>query len=391
MARALAETCVKILSVFGTRPEVIKMAPVLRALAREPGVESIACATGQHRELLDQTAAELGVRPDIDLALMRPDQTPNQVVATAVAALDTVMAREAPDRVLVHGDTTTAMAAAVAAFHRRIPVGHVEAGLRTHDLAQPFPEEFNRRVVDIVADLLWAPTLEAAENLHAEAAAGRVFVTGNTVVDALDLAAERLAVDPRPRAALARALPSLDPARRLVLVTAHRRENFGQGLDAICTAVEQLARRPDVEVIFPVHLNPNVRETVARRLAAAEHVRLIDPLGYLTFVALMQRAALVLTDSGGVQEEAPALGKPVIVMRQATERPEALRAGAARLAGPNAEAIVREAARILDGGAPVAAAAGLYGDGHAARRIVDSIMGRPVTPFAPPAPADLAA
>ncbi|MBI1199550.1 MAG: UDP-N-acetylglucosamine 2-epimerase (non-hydrolyzing) [Phenylobacterium sp.] len=381
----------KILSVFGTRPEVIKMAPVLRALAREPGVESVACATGQHRELLDQTAAELGVRPDIDLALMRPDQTLNGVTAAAIEALDAVMARVEPDRVLVHGDTTTAMAAAVAAFHRHIPVGHVEAGLRTGDLDQPFPEEFNRRVVDMAANLLWAPTEEAADNLRAERLAGRILVTGNTVLDALELAGERLAADPAPGAELARALPGLDPAKRLVLVTAHRRENFGDGLDEICAALIQLASRPDVEVVYPVHLNPHVRAQVMGRLRGLDQIRLIEPLGYLAFVALMRRAALVLTDSGGVQEEAPALGRPVLVMRDATERPEALRAGAARLVGARAEVIVREAGRLLDGEVHAVAAPNLYGDGAAAERIVDSIMGRPVKPFVAAQASTLAA
>lgn len=363
------------------------MAPVVQALGREPGLTSLVCVTGQHREMLDQVLRLFELDPDFDLGLMARNQGLNSLAGGALVALDAVLAEVRPDRVLVHGDTTTAMAAALAAFHRRIPVGHVEAGLRTYDLSQPFPEELNRRVVDLACDLLFAPTPTARANLRAERLEGRVLVTGNTVIDALQAVQQRLDAAPELCAALDAALPSFDPARRIVLVTGHRRESFGEGFRAICAALADLAGRKDVEIVYPVHLNPNVMAPVTEALAGRPNVHLLPPLDYLPFQRLLQRAHLVLTDSGGVQEEAPALGKPVLVLREVTERPEAVEAGTVQLVGTAREAIVRAASRLLDDDAAYAAYGARinpYGDGKASRRIVDCICGRPVLEFSPP-------
>lgn len=362
------------------------MAPLVRALGRTPEITSLVCVTGQHREMLDQVLRLFDISPDFDLGLMAHNQGLNGLAGTALPALDAVLAEVAPDRVLVHGDTTTAMAAALAAFHRRIPVGHVEAGLRTYHLDQPFPEEMNRRVVDLVSDLLFAPTDRARANLAGERLAGRVVVTGNTVIDALAETQARIEADPALRAALDAALPALDPARRLVLVTGHRRENFGAGFRSICAALGEIARRDDVEIVYPVHLNPNVKGPVSEALGGRANVHLVPPLDYLPFNRLMQRAYLVLTDSGGVQEEAPALGKPVLVMRDVTERPEAVEAGTVLLVGTARAAIVAAVTRLLDDPKAHAAYANRvnpYGDGHACRRIIDCICGRPVQEFSP--------
>lgn len=362
------------------------MAPLVRALGRTPEITSLVCVTGQHREMLDQVLRLFDIRPDFDLGLMAHNQGLNGLAGTALCALDGVLAEVAPDRVLVHGDTTTAMAAALAAFHRRIPVGHVEAGLRTYHLDQPFPEEMNRRVVDLVSDLLFAPTERARANLSAERLAGRAVVTGNTVIDALTETQARMEADPALRAALDAALPMLDPARRLVLVTGHRRENFGAGFRSICEALGEIARRDDVEIVYPVHLNPNVKGPVTDALGGRANVHLVPPLDYLPFQRLMQRAHLVLTDSGGVQEEAPALGKPVLVMREVTERPEAVDAGTVLLVGTGRAAIVAAVSRLLDdpqAHAAYASRVNPYGDGQACRRIIDCICGRPVQEFSP--------
>lgn len=362
------------------------MAPVVQALARESAIQSLVCVTGQHREMLDQVLRLFDLTPDFDLGLMSHNQGLNRLAGGALCALDSVLEDVKPDRVLVHGDTTTAMAAALAAFHRRIPVGHVEAGLRTYHLGQPFPEEMNRRVADLCSDLLFAPTPGSRDNLLSEQLEGQVFVTGNTVIDALQSVQRRLDADPDLRAALDAELPPLDPRRPILLVTGHRRENFGEGFRNICEALDQIADRGDVEIVYPVHLNPNVKGPVTEALAGRPNVHLVPPLDYLPFQRLMQRSHIVLTDSGGVQEEAPALGKPVLVMREMTERPEAVHSGTVQLVGTSRAAIVNAVSRLLDDPVAYAAYAGRinpYGDGQACRRIVDCICGRPMQEFSP--------
>lgn len=375
----------KILSVFGTRPEAIKMAPVIKALDATPGLESVVCVSGQHRSMLEQMLDIFDIQPRYDLALMTANQTLNGLASRLIFSLDDVLAEEKPDRILVHGDTTTACAAALAAFHRRIPIGHVEAGLRTGDLSRPWPEEMNRRVVDVMSDLMFAPTHSAKANLLAESLQGRIIVTGNTVVDALYMTVARIDADATLRAKLDDALPKLDDARPIVLVTGHRRESFGDGFASICKALDELARGTDVQIVYPIHLNPNVREPARALIGNMPHVHLIEPLDYLAFVRLMQRATIVLTDSGGVQEEAPALGKPVLVMREVTERPEALEAGAVRLVGTRTETIVQGVRALLiehrarfTSRRPISP----YGDGRAAERIAAAISGRPFDEFA---------
>lgn len=361
------------------------MAPVVLRLAAEPGVESVVCTTGQHRQMLDQMLSAFGITPDIDLGLMTEGQSLNALSGQILTRVDAVLEQVKPDRVLVHGDTATAMAAALAAFQRRIPVGHVEAGLRTYDLQKPWPEEMNRRFVDVVSDLMFAPTEGSALNLAGERLQGRVVVTGNTVIDALHQAQVILAGDAGLRGRIDRDLPAFDPAKRLILVTGHRRESFGGGFQDICSALLRLAARDDVEIVYPVHLNPNVREPVHQLLGGRSNVHLIPPQDYFPFVRLMQRADVILTDSGGVQEEAPALGKPVLVMRDVTERPEAVEAGVAELVGTDPDRIVAATKRVLNDEAVrlrFARSRSPYGDGFAADRIVASLMGRPFEPFA---------
>lgn len=376
----------RVLTVFGTRPEAIKLAPVIAALDADPGIDSRICITGQHREMLDQVLDVFGIVPDHDLALMTPGQSLNGLTSRMLGALDRVLEAESPDRLIVHGDTTSAMAAAVAAFHRQIPVAHVEAGLRTGDLKRPWPEEMNRRCIDAISDLLFAPTPLARDNLVAENLASRqILVTGNTVIDALHLAKARLsAPDGMPELEMLRGLAR--PGEHLVLVTGHRRESFGQGFENICTALARLADREDVRVVYPVHLNPHVHELVHARLGSHERVHLIEPLDYLPFVWLLDRAHLVLTDSGGVQEEAPTLGTPVLVMREVTERPEAVAAGTARLVGTNPDTIVQAATRILDDPVEhsrIARIANPYGDGFASSRILATLKALPAQEFEP--------
>jgi UDP-N-acetylglucosamine 2-epimerase (non-hydrolysing) len=376
----------KILSIFGTRPEAIKMAPLIKQLAVTPGVQSVVCTTGQHRSMLDQVMGLFDLHADHDLDVMVANQTLNGLSRRLLERLDPVLDTFKPDRILVHGDTTTAMVSALAAFHRGIAVGHVEAGLRTGNMRQPWPEEMNRRVVDVVSDLMCAPTAQSRANLLAENLGGRSFVTGNTVIDALGLMANRLATDQALRDSVDARLPALDPARRMLLVTGHRRENFGDGFESICGALADLAQRDDIEIVYPVHLNPNVQAPVHAALGRLPRVHLIEPLDYLGFIRLMQRAHVILTDSGGVQEEAPSLGKPVLVMREVTERPEALAAGVVRLVGTSRTRIVDTVNALFDD--PVlwrsfSQVCNPYGDGRASERIVAALLGEEVAEFVP--------
>ncbi|CAN7552273.1 non-hydrolyzing UDP-N-acetylglucosamine 2-epimerase [Pseudomonas brassicacearum] len=375
---------IKILSIFGTRPEAIKMAPLVKALAAEPGIESLICVTGQHQSMLKQVLDLFDLKADFTLDVMTPHQTLNSLTAALYAAIDPVLEQTRPDRVLVHGDTTSAMVASMAAFHRRIPVGHVEAGLRTGDIYSPWPEEMNRRCIDLSADLLFAPTEQSRDNLLGERLQGRCLVTGNTVIDALQLTARRINDDARLRDELDQQFPYLQTGRKLLLVTGHRRENFGEGFLDICKALRHLAQRPDIQIVYPVHLNPNVLGPVTEQLGDLLNVHLIKPLDYLAFVRLMQHAYVILTDSGGVQEEAPSLGKPVLVMRDVTERPEAVAAGTVRLVGTSPASIIAGVDALFDDDAlwrRASQAANPYGDGNASQRIVDTLMGRPVDDF----------
>jgi UDP-N-acetylglucosamine 2-epimerase len=363
----------RVMVVVGTRPEAIKIAPVVKAVAALPDVEIQVAVTAQHRQMLDQVLQLFGVVPDDDLDLMAPDQTLPDLFGRILSGMSGVIERRRPDLVLVHGDTSTTLATALAAYYARVPIGHVEAGLRTGNLYAPWPEEANRRLVGPLAALHFAPTERSRMNLLAEGVDdAAIHVTGNTVIDALLDVADRIDRDAALRQALEARFPFLDPGRRMILVTGHRRENFGEGFDHICGALRTLAARPDVQVVYPVHLNPNVQEPVNRMLAGLPNVHLLPPQDYLPFVYLMTRAHFILTDSGGVQEEAPSLGKPVLVMRETTERPEALEAGTVRLVGTDAERIVREATLLLDDAdfhESMARAHNPYGDGLAARRI----------------------
>ena len=362
------------------------MAPVVQALQRTPGIESLVCVTAQHRQMLDQVLEIFRIQPDVDLDLMRPNQSLAESAAAIFTHLPAVLQRLQPDWVLVQGDTTTVMAAALLAYYQHIRVGHVEAGLRTHDKWQPFPEEINRRVAGVVADLHFAPTEWSRQNLLREGVPDQqIVVTGNPVIDALRQIA---ALPPSPQVfeLLAKiGLPTLPGADdpRLVLVTAHRRENFGQPLEEICRALRQLAEiyGASLRIVYPVHLNPNVQETAQRWLGNIPHITLLPPLDYLSLVHLLKRAALVLTDSGGIQEEAPGLGVPVLVLRNITERPEGVQAGVVRLVGTDSTAILAEARRLLDdpqAHAAMAQAANPYGDGHAAGRIAQAILNGPL-------------
>lgn len=374
----------KVLSIFGTRPEAIKMAPLMRTLEQAAGIDSVVCITGQHRTMLEQVMSLFDIRADHDLDVMVQNQSLNSLCSRIFAKLDPILETEQPDRVLVHGDTSTAMVAATAAFHRRIPVGHVEAGLRTGDLTQPWPEEMNRRVIDVMSDFLFAPTISSRDNLLRENLAGRIVVTGNTVIDALQLTAQRLEKDANLRAKLDAKFPFISPQRRVLLVTGHRRENFGDGFAHICEALAELAERPDIDIVYPVHLNPNVRGPVLQLLSNLPRVHLIEPLDYLEFVRLMQLSYVVLTDSGGVQEEAPSLGKPVLVMRDVTERPEAVAAGTVQLIGTSRKRIVDAVNLLFDDAKRYSQFSNVvnpYGDGHASSRIVRALLGQPFEEF----------
>ena len=372
----------KVLTVIGTRPEVIKLAPVVRALSKRPRVENVVCVTAQHREMLDSALELFCIAPKYDLDVMADNQTPSQVAAAVLAGLDSILEREQPDWVLVQGDTTTTAAASLAAFYRRTKIGHVEAGLRTFDKWHPFPEEVNRRVTSVVSDLHFAPTTRARRNLQREGISeDTIVVTGNPVIDALEWVAQLA-----PPAAVEDLIRRLDLRdRRLILVTAHRRENWGAPLQNICLSLRQIAEsRPGVQIVYPVHLNPNVHEDVHRLLEGIKNITLLPPVDYLTLVNLMRRAYVVVTDSGGIQEEAPSLGKPVLVLRQVTERPEAVAAGTVKVIGTAQESIVSEISRLLDDGdayEAMARAINPYGDGLAAERIVSAILGESFTPF----------
>lgn len=398
----------KVLLVFGTRPEAIKLAPVIRELRKHPcRVRPLICATAQHRQMLDQVLGIFRIRPDYDLNVMDENQTPSQVASAVLGRLEPILQNEKPDWVLVQGDTTTVAAAALAAFYARVKVGHVEAGLRTHNKWQPFPEEINRRVAGVIADLHFAPTPRARRNLLQEGVPeDQILVTGNTVIDALHWVAampptsearrllRELGISSGPgerRNQIAGNDPcwsSNSAHPRLILVTAHRRENFGDPLESICMALRDIATRygDQVRIVYPVHLNPNVWEPVHRLLSGIPNVTLIPPLDYLSLVHLMKHAYLILTDSGGIQEEAPALGVPVLVLREVTERPEAVEAGAVQVVGTARERIVEEVTRLLEdetAHARMSRAVNPYGDGLASQRIVAALLGEPVVPFVP--------
>jgi UDP-N-acetylglucosamine 2-epimerase len=369
----------KVMTVFGTRPEAIKMAPVvLELLRRSDRFEALVCVTAQHRSMLDQVLGVFEIAPDIDLDLMTANQTLSSLTASILTSLSRVFEERRPDCVLVQGDTTTAMAASLCAFYHQIPVGHVEAGLRTNNKWSPFPEEINRRLAGQIADWHFAPTERARQNLLREGFSDeRIVVVGNTVIDALLMAREKLKSRPV-------SWGSLNPAdfrgRSLVAITGHRRESFGDGFRSLCRAILRLAKRfPDTAFVYPVHLNPHVRKPVFEMLSGVSNIHLIEPLEYLPFVSLMDASAIIISDSGGVQEEAPALGKPVLVTRDSTERPEAIEAGSAKLVGTDEEAIVREAARLLEDPTAREAMAKIrnpFGDGDSARRIVDELSKR---------------
>lgn len=363
----------RVLTVFGTRPEAIKLAPVILELGKHRDrFENLVCVTAQHREMLDQVLEWFRIKPDYDLDLMQPDQGLAEFASRALVAVSKLLRKVQPDVVLVQGDTTTVMMAALAAFYEHIPIGHVEAGLRTRHRYNPFPEEINRRMAGVLATYHFAPTGRAAHALRAEQVPeGNIFITGNTVVDALLITAQRpvdLKLD-----------FSLD-GRRLILVTAHRRESFGAPFESICLALRDLAERnPNVEIVYPVHLNPNVRGPVRHILAGHPRIHLLEPMRYEQFVHLMAQAYLILTDSGGIQEEAPVLGKPTLVMRETTERPETIEAGTARLVGTERHQIAAEAERLLQDGemySAMAQAGSLFGDGRAAQRIANILLAR---------------
>jgi UDP-N-acetylglucosamine 2-epimerase (non-hydrolysing) len=382
----------RVLSIFGTRPEAVKMAPVVQSLAHASGIDALVCVTAQHRQMLDQVLQLFNIIPDVDLNLMQPDQSLANLTADIFTHLDPVLVDLRPDWILVQGDTTTVMASSLAAFYRHIRVGHVEAGLRTNDKWQPFPEEINRRLASVVTDLHFAPTEWARQNLLREhISPEQIIVTGNPVIDALYAVLkipptpyvlelfERMRI---PHESLNPNLTSIQDSPRLILVTAHRRENFGKPLENICAALKELAEfyGDGIRIVYPVHLNPNVQEPVYRLLSKIPNIILLNPVDYLPMVHLMKHASLVLTDSGGLQEEAPALGIPVLVMRAVTERPEGVSAGTVRLVGTDQEQIVEQSRNLLDDPqayAAMAQAINPYGDGKAAKRITAAILTSP--------------
>lgn len=365
----------KVLTVFGTRPEAIKMAPVVKELQRHPvHFETKVCVTAQHRQMLDQVLDLFGIQPDYDLDIMKPGQSLTDVTCNVLQGLAPVLEEFRPDVVLVHGDTTTTMAASLAAYYQKIDVGHVEAGLRTGNIYSPWPEEMNRRLAGTITRYHFAPTERSRNNLLQEGVANvSIYITGNTVIDALLDVVDKVRNDSALRDTMATRFRFLNPDKRLILVTGHRRENFGDGFENICQALKEIASaNPDVEIVYPVHLNPNVQEPVHRILTDCQSVHLIEPQDYLPFVYLMDRSYIIITDSGGVQEEAPSLGKPVLVMRDTTERPEAVTAGTVKLVGTNKERIVAEASELIWNQASykrMSLAHNPYGDGLSASRI----------------------
>jgi UDP-N-acetylglucosamine 2-epimerase (non-hydrolysing) len=365
----------KILSVFGTRPEAIKMAPVVLALQNDPRFESQVCVTGQHAEMLEQVNSLFGITPDIDLKIMKAGQGLTHITSSVLEGMETVFKDHRPDYVLVHGDTTTSMSAALAAFYAGIPVGHVEAGLRTHNLLSPWPEEANRQITGRLSNLHFAPTDLSRNNLIAEnIAPDNIHVTGNTVIDALLMIKDKLAHNTALNEHLSSQFPFLDPAKRLILVTGHRRENHDGGIARVCEALAQLSKRGDIQIVYPVHLNPKVKAAADVTLAGVENVFLIEPLSYLPFVWMLNACYLVVTDSGGLQEEAPSFGKPVLVTRDTTERPEAIDAGTVRLVGTDTDILIKNISELLDDHKlyeAMSMAHNPYGDGLASGRIID--------------------
>jgi len=363
---------IKVLTVFGTRPEAIKMAPVVMELNKYPDIfESIVCVTAQHRQMLDQVLELFNIKPDFDLNVMKPDQDLWHLTSDVLLQMKDVFEKTSPDIVLVHGDTTTTLAASLSAFYAKIPVGHVEAGLRTFNKYYPFPEEINRVVADAVSTFYFAPTQRSVDNLKNSGIKDNIYLTGNTVIDALLYTVENHKVD---LSAL-----NLDKNLKTILLTSHRRENFGKPLEDICTAVRILVEKnPDIQVVYPVHLNPNVRKTVFEMLDNISRIKLIDPLDYAPFASLIKDSYIILTDSGGIQEEAPSLGKPVLVLRDETERPEAIEYGTVKLVGSNVEKIVNTVQELLDSEEnykKMASAVNPYGDGLASKRIIEAIRG----------------
>ena len=370
---SLGHSMKKILFVFGTRPEAIKMAPAIKALKNESCFSVEVCVTAQHRQMLDQVLALFDITPEYDLNLMGPGQDLTDITSKALLGMRDILRQATPDLVLVHGDTTTTFVAALAAYYEKIAVAHVEAGLRTGHKYSPWPEEINRRLTATISQWHFAPTTTARNNLLREGIDSHaIYVVGNTVIDALLEVVQRIQSDSALRADLEKRFAFLNPNKRLILVTGHRRENFGAGFENICLALKGIAQRDDIELVYPVHLNPQVQEPVRRILADNPSIHLIEPLDYLPFVYLMQRAYLIMTDSGGIQEEAPALGKPVLVMRDTTERPEAVAAGTARLVGIDADHILSETTALLDNQAlyqTMSQAHNPYGDGQTSVKI----------------------
>lgn len=369
----------RVLMVFGTRPEAIKMAPIVKAFQANRKVDIRVCVTGQHREMLDQVLNLFEIKPDYDLNIMKPGQDLTDVTTAILQGLKPVFAEFKPDRILVHGDTATSFAATLAAYYHRIAVGHVEAGLRTGNIYSPWPEEGMRRLTGGIADQHYTPTISSLKNLIMENIAPEtIFVTGNSVIDALIEVSHRIDKNAAMKAELAARFPFLDQSKKLILVTGHRRENHGDGFERICKALAVLAQRDDVQIVYPVHLNPNVQEPVNRNLKGLDNVYLIEPQDYLPFVYLMKQSYLILTDSGGIQEEAPTLGKPVLCMRDTTERPAAVKAGTVRLVGTCDETIVAETVRLLDDELAyqvMSHANNPYGDGKTSQRIVEAVLG----------------
>lgn len=365
----------KALIVFGTRPEAVKMAPVVKRMREHFGGEVKVCVTAQHRQMLDQVLHLFDIVPEYDLNLMKPGQDLTDITANILLALRSVLEDFSPDVVLVHGDTTTTFAASLAAYYKKIPVAHVEAGLRTGNIYSPWPEEMNRKLTGAMAAFHFAPTATSRDNLLRESVeAKRIFVTGNTVIDALHDVVKKIDGDHELKAGLDQQFAFLNSEKRTILITGHRRENFGSGFEEICNALASLAKRGDVDLVYPVHLNPNVHEPVRRLLGDISNIHLIEPLDYLPFIYLMNRAYLIITDSGGIQEEAPSLGKPVLVIRDTTERPEAVEAGTVKLVGTDSEKICSETNELLDDEVAykrMAFAHNPYGDGYAAKRIVE--------------------